>query len=381
MLLFCLRSHGRWLTAALLLGSCLLGAFAQQPPPRKQQGDATRKVLHEGGENQCTYRAWVEEDVRWIVSSEERASFEQLSNDQEREQFVEQFWRRRDPTPETIENEYKQEHYRRIAYSNLHFGAVGPGWKSDRGRAYIVLGPPDEIDHPPAPTSGRPEAETSIAVPGPPEEVWRYRYRKPLTTPHSRVWSEGRLNQEGATVILRFVDTCRCGDYRLVLDSSQRDPFNIHFHGDRPGGLVRYPSVKYKELEEVVTRKIVVKRVPFDVIIDSAKRTRCTFFVPVSVRINHRDLTFVRRSDGEHAAIHVFGRFTALTGRVVNTFEAALNVDSPSEPLATARETMSAHQTEVLLFPGRYRLDLVVEDVNGDRIGTWNQGVLVPTPE
>jgi GWxTD domain-containing protein len=96
-----------------------------------------------------TYRKWLDEDVRWIITDEERSAFMQLSNDEERDQFIEAFWQRRDPTPDTEENEYKEEHYRRIAYANEHYAAGIPGWKTDRGHMYIVFGPPDEIDsHP-----------------------------------------------------------------------------------------------------------------------------------------------------------------------------------------------------------------------------------------
>ena len=93
-----------------------------------------------------TYKKWLDEDVRWIITDEERSAFMQLSNDEERDQFIEAFWGRRDPTPDTEENEFKEEHYARIAYANEHFAAGIPGWKSDRGRIYIVFGKPDEIE-------------------------------------------------------------------------------------------------------------------------------------------------------------------------------------------------------------------------------------------
>lgn len=217
-----LGSRRRWITAILIAPPCLLGALAQQPPSAKRE-DAAQKVIHKGSEIPRYYRAWVEEDVHWIIRPEERAAFEKLSTDSERDQFVEQFWRRRDPTPETEENEYKEEHYRRLAYSNVHFAARGPGWKSDRGRAYIVLGPPDEIGHPPSAPAGKSREQSENALSLPSEEVWRYVYRKP--SPRDQFLRYGPLKNAGADVILRFVDTCKCGDYRLVLDPSQKDPF------------------------------------------------------------------------------------------------------------------------------------------------------------
>jgi GWxTD domain-containing protein len=101
------------------------------------------------GEVSKVYKKWLDEDVRYIITDEEKTAFKQLSNDEERDNFIEAFWARRDPTPDTVENEYKEEHYARIAYANEHFAAGIPGWKSDRGRIYIMYGKPDEIDsHP-----------------------------------------------------------------------------------------------------------------------------------------------------------------------------------------------------------------------------------------
>ena len=92
-----------------------------------------------------TYKKWLDEDVRWIITDEEQKAFKLLSNDEERDQFIEAFWQRRDPTPDTVENEFKEEHYRRMAYANEHFAAGIPGWKTDRGRIYIMYGPAERL--------------------------------------------------------------------------------------------------------------------------------------------------------------------------------------------------------------------------------------------
>jgi len=95
------------------------------------------------------YKKWLDEDVGYIITDEERKAFKQLQNDEEPEQFIEQFWQRRNPDPESNTNDFKEEHYRRIAYANQHFQSGIPGWKTDRGRIYIMYGPPDEIEsHP-----------------------------------------------------------------------------------------------------------------------------------------------------------------------------------------------------------------------------------------
>src|SRR5678815_5869301 len=111
---------------------------------QKKQNSKSLKI-----ELSKTYKKWLDEDVRWIITDEEQKAFKLLSNDEERDQFIEAFWQRRDPTPDTIENEFKEEHYRRMAYANEHFAAGIPGWKSDRGRIYVMYGPADEIEsHP-----------------------------------------------------------------------------------------------------------------------------------------------------------------------------------------------------------------------------------------
>src|SRR5215471_14548096 len=129
----------------------------KRPLTEKQKKANAKALKQELGK---TYKKWLDEDVRWIITDEERSAFMQLSNDEERDQFIEAFWARRDPTPDTPENEFKEEHYRRIAYANEHFAAGIPGWKTDRGRIYIMYGPADGIEsHPSGGTYERPMEE------------------------------------------------------------------------------------------------------------------------------------------------------------------------------------------------------------------------------
>ena len=138
---------------------------------KKKQEDKLRKEL------ETPYRKWLNEDVAYIITDEERKAFKRLSTDDEREKFIEQFWLRRDPTPDTEENEYKEEHYRRIAYANERFASGIPGWKTDRGRIYIVYGPPDEIDdHSSGGTYDRPIEEGGGTTSTFPFVDWTYRY-------------------------------------------------------------------------------------------------------------------------------------------------------------------------------------------------------------
>src|SRR6516225_6043455 len=159
---------------------------------RRKKEEKLRKEL------ETPYRKWLNEDVAYIISDEERAAFKRLQTDEEREQFIEQFWLRRDPTPDTVENEFKEEHYRRIAYANERYASGIPGWKADRGRIYIMYGPPDEIEsHPSGGSYERPAEEGGGETSTYPFEQWRYRY----------------IDGIGQEIIIEFVDTCMCGEY------------------------------------------------------------------------------------------------------------------------------------------------------------------------
>lgn len=156
-----------------------------------------------------SYQKWLNEEVPYIITDQERAAFKSLQTDPERAKFIEQFWQRRDPTPGTAQNEFREEHYRRIAYANDRFGTKAIlGWKTDRGRIYIEYGPADEVDsHPNGGAYTRPMEEGGGQTATYPFEQWRYRY----------------IDGIGKNVILEFVDTARTGEYRLTMDPSEKD--------------------------------------------------------------------------------------------------------------------------------------------------------------
>ena len=409
----------------------LSAAFAQDPKPADKAADSTatpapasqdqevdplKKPLSEKQkakqkkalkqELSKVYKKWLDEDVVYIITDEERAAFKQLSNDEERDQFIEAFWQRRDPTPDTEENEYKEEHYARIAYANEHFAAGVPGWKTDRGRIYIVYGKPDEIDsHPSGGTYERPIEEGGGETSTYPFEDWRYRYIEGI----------------GQEVIIEFVDTCMCGEYHMTIDRSEKDALlytpnagltlyeqmgmaskTQRFTG---GGLERLgagpmssdlqtkqfdrleqfaklqapPPVKFKDLEEeVVNSKIILNPMPFDVRADFVKVTSDTVLVPVTIQMKNRDITFVNKDGVQRGTVNIFGRVSTLMGKVVQTFEDTVQVDVPAELLPKTAENASVYWKALPLRPGRYKLDIAVKDVNGDRKGRWARGIMVP---
>src|ERR1700723_3385863 len=156
------------------------------------------------------YKKWLNEDVVYIISPEERPSFLHLSTNEEPEQFIESFWQRRNPDPDSPENTFKEEHYRRIAYANEHFASGIPGWKTDRGRIYIMWGPADEVDsHPTGGNWDRPADQGGGSTTTYPWETWRYRHLD----------GEGL----GENVELEFVDPTSSGEYHLTMDPSEKD--------------------------------------------------------------------------------------------------------------------------------------------------------------
>ena len=374
-------------------------------PVSEKQRKANAKALRQ--ELGRTYRKWLDEDVRWIITDEEQKAFMMLSNDEERDQFIEAFWQRRDPTPDTEENEFKEEHYRRIAYANEHYAAGIPGWKTDRGRIYIVFGPADEIEsHPSGGSYERPMEEGGGETSTFPFEQWRYRYIEGI----------------GQEVIVEFVDSCMCGDYHMTMDRSEKDalkytpnagltlyeqmgmaskasrftnggieqlgqsPFNKDLQSKEFDRLEQFaklqaaPAVKFKDLEEVVSHKISVNLMPFDVRADFVKVTSDTVLVPVTIQIKNRDVTFQNKDGVERGTVNIFGRVTTLTGKIVQTFEDTVQVDVPVELLPKTAENSSVYCKALPLRMSfnRYRLDIVVKDVNGDRTGSWSRAIEIP---
>ncbi len=368
-------------------------------PLTEQEKKKSSKALKQ--ELSSTYKKWLNEDVIYIITPEEKSAFKQLSNDEERDQFIEQFWLRRDPTPDTPENEYKEEHYRRIAYANEHFGAGMPGWKTDRGRVYITWGPADQVtSHPSGGMYDRTMQEGGGSTSTYPFEDWRYRY----------------LEGVGENVELEFVDDCMCGNYKLAQSPNDKDAL-LH----TPGGATQYeqmglsnrtdrfdpfaanpgtmqamqnshefdkmamlakvqspPPVKFKDLEEVVSHKINVNLMPFEVRTDYVKVTDDTVLVPVTLKVQNKDITFASKDGIQRGTVNIFGRVTGMTGKVAQTFEDTVQVDVPQELLEKEMNYSKLYWKAIPLRPGRYRLDIVVKDVNGDRVGTWTRGIMVP---
>ena len=372
--------------------------------PQKLTKDQKKKMGKALKELDKQYKEWLNEDVVYIISPDERTAFLRLDTNEEREQFIEQFWLRRSSNPDLPDNDFKEEHYRRIAYANEHYASGIPGWKTDRGRIYIIWGPADEIDsHPTGGTYDRPFDEGGGSTTTYPWELWRYRYLEGL----------------GNNIELEFVDPSSSGEYHLTMDPGEKDAL-LHVPGaglslmesmgmaskaDRfsrsdgmtlptslggtPASLNEFtrleiyakvqqaPPVKFKDLESLVTSRVVRDQVHFTWRTDFLKVTNDTVLVPVTVQIPNNQLSF-QSKDGVHSAtMNVFGRVTTLTGRVVQTFEDAVSRDFPDSLFQQSVKLQSIYQKAVPLRPGLYRLDLVIKDVHSGNVGVVNTRLAV----
>jgi GWxTD domain-containing protein len=366
-----------------------------------QQQKELKKELH------GTYKTWLDVDVKWIITDQERKAFLSLSNDEERDAFIEQFWQRRNPDPDSPENTFREEHYRRIAYANEHFAAGKPGWMTDRGMIYIKFGQPDDIEsHPSGGTYERPIEEGGGETSTYPFETWHYRY----------------LEGIGENIDIEFVDTCMCGDYHMTINRGEKDALS-HVPGagatlyeqmgmakqsDRTlGGLETLgsgpystqnqakefdrleqfakleapPPIKFKDLESFVSNhKLLTGPIfPFDVRTDFVKVTDDTILVPITLQIKNRDITFNTKDGVSKGVVNIFGRVSTITDRVVQTFEDTVEVEQPAELLPKTLDKRNLYWKALPLRPGRYRLDIAIKDENNpDHVGVFAQAINVP---
>jgi GWxTD domain-containing protein len=385
------------------------GAGQEPDPLKRQRSDkeqlAARKAYK--GELHGAYKTWLNQDVVWIISDDEAKSFKTLSNDEERDAFIEQFWLRRNPNPDSPDNEFREEHYRRIAYANEHFAAGKPGWKTDRGHIYISFGKPDSIDsHPSGGSYERPMEEGGGETSTFPFETWHYRY----------------LEGIGENIDLEFVDTCQCGDYHFTIDRGEKDALT-HVpgagetqweqmgqakKGDRMKGgletlgtgpmassqqskqfdrielaakLFAPPPIKFADLDNFISEhKLLSGPVfPFDVRTDFIKVTENTVLVPVTLQLKNRDITFVTKDGVAKGFVNILGKVTTLTHKTVQTFEDTVQVEQPAELLEKSLDRKSVYWKAIPLIPGLYRLDIAIKDVNNsDHVGLYGSSLEVP---
>ena len=366
---------------------------------RKKKEDKLRKEL-EG-----PYRKWLNEDVAYIITDEERQAFKRLQTDDEKQQFIEQFWLRRDPTPDTAENEYQEEHYRRIAYANERYASGIPGWKTDRGRIYITFGPPAEIEsHPSGGTYERPYEEGGGTTSTYPFEIWRYRYLEGL----------------GNDIMIEFVDPTMTGEYRMTMDPSEKDALlyvpgagltmmeqmGMSSKADRfnrtdgtrlgtgnqplPASMNQFerlhqyamlqkpPQIKFKDLEAAVNSTIRYNLLPMKARADFLRITSSTVMTNVTLQFDRRDLQFKDKDGVSQATVNIYARITSMTRRPVNIFEDTVTIEAPTHMLGEFSKGLSVYQKSVPLPPGMYRLNVVAKDVVSGNLNNYEMALNVP---
>jgi GWxTD domain-containing protein len=406
------------LTMVLLVG--LPGPAAAQKKQAGGQRETVAKPMSEKEQRkreaklrkelETPYRKWMSEDVNYIITDEERKSFKNMQTDEEREQFIEQFWMRRDPTPDTQENEYKEEHYRRIAYANERYASGIPGWKTDRGMIYITFGPPDEIEsHPSGGTYERPYEEGGGTTSTYPFEKWRYRYL------------QGVGNQQD--IQIEFVDKTLTGEYRMTMDPSEKDALLMvpgagltmmeqmgmadktdRFNrtdgtrlgtGNQPlpsrmnqfdrlqqyADLQKAPKIKFKDLEAQVNSRIMFNLLPMQARADFFPATSSTVLTNVTLQFNRKDLQFKQEQGMSKAVVNIYARITSIARRVANVFEEVVTVDVPTELLQQASHGVSIFQKSIPLPPGMYRLNVVAKDIVGGNMNNYEMALNVPRME
>ncbi|MGE3466813.1 MAG: GWxTD domain-containing protein [Pyrinomonadaceae bacterium] len=379
-----------------------IGVWAQ--PPDKNSGDVSDKVRKVSKEKDQIYKKWLDNDVAYIITSEERKAFKALVTDEERENFIEQFWRRRDPNPDTEENEYREEYYERIAYANEHFASGIPGWKTDRGRVYIAWGKPDSVEsHPAGGAYDRPSWEGGGSTTTYPFEVWFYRH----------------LDNVGDGLEIEFVDPTGTGEYRLARDANEKDALRmvpgaglttaeqlgLEDRADRLSGsggqqrsyqreqdtlfrrmeiqsnLMKPPSVKFSDLQGIAGGDSGVldnNPLDFDVRVDFFRQSDDRVITAFTVQANNKELTFEQVGGLQQASMNIFGRITAVSGKRSGIFEDSVTATATATELTDARDRMSVYQKAIALTPGTYKVDVVVRDVKSGNRGIQNLGFIVP---
>ncbi|HEY7183641.1 MAG TPA: GWxTD domain-containing protein [Blastocatellia bacterium] len=402
--------------SSFALSSLGWGASAQdeqKDSKKTEKQQAEKKKAADKEKLKSVYKRWIDEDVRWIITDDERKVFNNLKNDDEREQFIEQFWFRRDPDPDTDVNEYREEYYQRIAYANEHYTSGIPGWKTDRGRIYIMFGKPDEIEsHPSGGTYDRPAWEGGGSTSTYPFETWWYRY----------------LEGVGSDVEIEFVDPTGSGEYRIARSPDEKDALlytpnagltlseqlgltskadriaygglgggnmNNQLFGQRAkdnpfekldllAKLSRPPKVKFNDLAGLAESDL--PKPSFDVLnaamsISMLKVTDNAVMTSFTVQMENQDLVYKEVGGLPQATVNIYAKITNVSGKRAGLFEDPVTSSFTPEALAVGQQQKSAYEKNIVLPPGNYKVDLVVRDVVSGKTAVLKQGFAVPRYE
>ncbi|MEZ5426790.1 MAG: GWxTD domain-containing protein [Pyrinomonadaceae bacterium] len=394
-------SKKKMFRSLLLIGAILTTGISTA---LAQDEDVTGKARNVKEEVKEVYKKWLSNDVAYIITKEERRAFKELKTDEERENFIENFWRRRDPNPDTDENEYREEYYERIAYANEHFASGIPGWKTDRGRIYITWGKPDGVES--YPTGGqysRPTWEGGGSTTTYPFEIWFYRH----------------LDGVGDGIEIEFVDPSGSGEYRIARSPNEKDALltvpgaglttaeqlGLESRADRIAGinsgryygreqdqpfrrleiitnLQRPPQVRFSDLQSIVgTDSPVIDNNPldFDLQVDFFRQSDDSVITTFTIQTENRELSFNPVGGVPTAQMNIFGRIEAVSGKRSGIFEDSVTTSATSQELRESLDRKSIYQKAYPLVPGMtYKVDVVVRDVVSGNKGIVHKGFTVP---
>lgn len=419
---FAVRAEGRTIPFAALAAVLAAAFLAAGPGNASARNSGHQKLTRQEKrrekairkEMESPYKDFIDGPTGYVITSSEKAAFKKLTTDDEREQFIEAFWQRRNPDPGNPENEYKEEFYRRIAYANEHYASGIPGWRTDRGRIYIMYGPPDEQDN-------HDSGGTYIANPN--ELPYTGPDSQEMTTYPFEVWHYHYIPGIGENVRLEFVDPTMSGEFHLTMNPCEKDAM-AEVPGDMTGcqggvsigpifnpntviapaqganvmentsampesmeeftqldtysKIFQPPSVKFNDLRALVTHRISEQLLPFKVRTDFIRLTNAEVLVPVTVQVDQRQLEFLNKNGVLHAKMDIFGQLSTLSGRVASTFEKTLVIDVPQDEFTSYVQHKWVYQQIIPLRPGRYKLSIVLKDDTSGHMGSTSIGELVP---
>lgn len=393
-----IRNFALSLSFMAIAGTTVLAQEPKETPTQDLEGKSRNVKV----EVKDVYKKWINNDVAYIITKDEKKAFYALKTDEERENFIENFWRRRDPNPDTEENEYREEYYERIAYANEHFASGIPGWRTDRGRTYIAWGKPDSIEsHPSGGAYDRPSYEGGGSTTTYPFEIWFYRH----------------LDNVGDGLEIEFVDPTGTGEYRLARNAQEKDALamvpgaglttseqlGLSDKGDRLTGqgnnnfqraqdqpfeklriltdLQRPPQVKFSDLQTLAggdSGTIDNNPLGFNLRVDYFRQSDDRVITTFTIQTDNKELVFENVGGVQSARMNVFGKITAVSGKRSGIFEDSVTADATAEELAEAKDRKSVYQKAIALTPGTYKVDVVVRDVVSGNKGIVSQGFTVP---
>ena len=356
--------------------------------PATEPDKKPRKVT---SERTNVIKDWIEKEGSLVVTPAEARAIKALKTDEERENFIATIWRRRDPDPDTEENEFREQFYERIAYANEHFSSGKPGWMTDRGRIYIRWGKPDSIESRPSGGSyDRPAYEGGGSTTTYPFEIWFYRH----------------LDTVGDGIEVEFVDPTGTGEYRIARSPDEKDALAMV-----PGPNRRDPNDsnrdRYLREQDTPFRRIeiinamdrnppvknasilggigqvgspVVDNNPlfFDVRVDLFRQSEDRVIAVFTAQADNRQFKFSDAGGLHTANLNIVGRVTSVAGKRAGTFEDVVATTATTAELVAVKERGSVYQKAIALSPGRYRLDMGIRDTDTGNKGTNSIAFEVP---